>query len=203
MRRGKINSFAMKFKDWLLIEMGISEIEARKPKHSEWSGDLFYFDVEGDDCSPKYCYFVYFEELSKRNAYEVEFSRLNNKSKDERRGVGNEVFNAVKYAILEFIRKKNPEYLTWSPVKTKVVNPMTGQVTNPEGRRDVYEGFAVRSLFPMYVSVRVNEWMRRDIYDRDYVSSGYPSIPDNMSSASLRERKEFLDKIRGGIVSHK
>ena len=104
---------------------------------------------------------------------------------------------AVQYAIMEFIKQRNPDQLIWSPVKTKTVNPVTGRITNPEGRKEVYEIFAIKSLFPLYVSVKANEWIRRDIYDRDYVSKGYPTIPVNMTTSSNSvEKKKLLQNIR-------
>ncbi len=180
----------------MISEMTMDEIALRKPKYSEWRGDFFYFDVEGDDCSPKWCYFVWFEQLPKSNSYEISFKRMN-ETKDERRGVGNQVMGAVQYAIMEFIKQRNPDQLIWSPVKTKTVNPVTGRITNPEGRKEVYEIFAIKSLFPLYVSVKANEWIRRDIYDRDYVSKGYPAIPVNMTTSSNSvEKKKLLQNIR-------
>lgn len=183
-------------------EMSAAEIEANPPKYSEWRGDeIFNFDVEGDDCSPKWCYSAYFEEI-KTNSYELEFRRLGNNSKDVRKGVGIKVIMAVMYAIMEFIKKKNPEVLSWSPVKTKTANPVTGQIKNPEGRRDVYDNFAIKSLLPIYVSLEANEWMRKDIYERDYVTKGYPPIPDSLTTASpTQEKKAFLQKIRAGAVA--
>jgi hypothetical protein len=180
-----------------LSETTIVGTDGGKPKHSEWSrNDLFYFDVEGDDCSPKWCYLVWFEEL-KSNSYEVEFKRGSNNSKDERRGVGIKVIGAVFYAIGEFIKKNNPDYLIWSPSKTKTANPVTGIITNPEGRRDAYDIFAIKCLFPSYVSVKINQWMRRDIYEREYVPKGYPSIPENLTmESSPLEKKKFLQNIR-------
>jgi len=192
----------MNFKLWLennhlINEITSTEIEALPPKDFLWKGDqVFYFNVEGDDCEGKFCYWVFFEDI-KKNAYEVEFRRLGNNSKDERKGVGMKVFMAVMYAINQFIKNKNPEFLSWSPAKTKTPNPVTGQIANPEGRKHVYEGFAVKSLFPSYVSVKVNEWIRKDIYQTMFVPKGYPPIPENLTVTSpLQVKKEFLEKIR-------
>ena len=168
-----------------------------KPKQSEWRlNNLFYFNVDGDDCGSEWCYSVHFEELLS-NEYEVEFKRGSNNSKDERRGVGVQVLGAVCYAIYEFIKNMNPDSLKWSPAKTKTPNPVTGIIRNPEGRRDVYDMYFVRNIFPEYVSVKMNEWMRREIYERDYVKWGYPSIPDNLTiDSSNVEKKQFIEEIR-------
>jgi len=189
----------LKLKDdylWL-SETTIVRTDVIKPKYSEWSRyNLFYFDVEGDDCSPNICYLVYFEEL-KSNSYEVEFRRGSNNSKDERRGVGMLVLGAVFYAIDEFVKNNKPDYLIWSPSKTKTANPVTGIITNPNGRRDAYDILAIKVLFPSYVSVKINEWMRKDIYEREYVPKGYPSIPENLTiESSPLEKKKFIQNIR-------
>jgi hypothetical protein len=98
---------------------------------------------------------------------------------------------------MEFIQKNNPYYLTWEPIITRTVNPVTGKVTNPEGRKSVYEIFAIKSLFPLYVSVKLNEWIRKDIYDKQYVAKGFPSIPENLTTeSSPLEKKKFLQNIR-------
>ena len=183
--------------DYEAIIESIVGSDVGKPKYSEWiRNNLFYFDVEGDVCSPNWCYLVYFEELAS-NAYEVEFRRGSNNSKDERRGVGIQVLGAVFYAIREFIEKNNPDYLKWIPSKTKTPNPVTGEIRNPEGRRDAYDILSIKNIFPEYVSVRINEWMRRDIYERDYVPKGYPSIPENLTiDSSSVKKKQFLQNIR-------
>ena len=39
--------------------------------------------------------------------------------------------------------------------------------------------------------------MRRDIYEREYVPKGYPSIPENLTmESSPLEKKKFLQNIR-------
>jgi hypothetical protein len=183
--------------DSFLWEMTGFEAEVKKPPASEWYKDFFfYFDVEGDNCTPKYCYHVYFEPIAK-NSYEIEFRRLMNNSKDERRGVGIKVLGAVKYALMEFVKNKNPDLLQWSPAKTKIPNPVTGNVTNPDGRRDAYENFAINNLFPRYVSVKTNQWIRSDIYERDYASKGYPQIPENLNN--IAQKKQFIQQIRMGL----
>ena len=192
-----------------ISEMSMAEIEARKPKDGEWlKDDVYGFNVEGDECQDyelpidydnfpnklKQCYIVSFSGGSKTS---VSFNRGTRGYNDERRGVGNQVFMGVQYAIMEFIKKRNPNYLKWEPIKTTTSNPVTGAVRNPEGRRDAYEIFAIKSLLPMYVSVNVNEWMRRDIYEAFYVTKGYPSIPENLTtSSSSVEKKNFLQSIR-------
>jgi hypothetical protein len=53
----------------------------------------------------------------------------------------------------------------------------------------------------MYVSIYVNNWMRRDIYEAFYVPKGYPSIPENLTtSSSSVEKKNFLQSIRNAHV---
>jgi hypothetical protein len=115
-----------------------------------------------------------------------------------RGGFGDKVFDGVRYAILEYIQNNKPEYLSWSPVRTSTPNPVTGKVTNPEGRKSVYEIFAIKSLFPeLYVSAQVNQWMRRDLYDKLVAEKKYPAIPTNLTNQSNpSEKKKMLRKIR-------
>jgi len=178
-----------------ISEMSLAELEARKPKDGHWlSPSQYQFNIEGDDCGNKFCYDVFFGGDSLKTT--ISFKRASN-YKDERLGFGNEVFNGVQYAIMEFIRNKNPSYLTWQPIITRAVNPVTGKVTNPEGRKSAYEIFAIKSLFPLYVSVKMNEWIRKDIYDKQYVAKGFPSIPENLTTeSSPLEKKKFLQTIR-------
>jgi len=183
--------------DYELINESLEGGSGGKPKSCAWGqNNLFYFNVEGDNCGSDWCYSVYFEELLS-NEYEVEFRRGSNNSKDENRGGGVEVLGAVCYAIKEFIKIMNPDSLKWSPAKTKTPNRVTGKIRNPEGRRDVYDMYFVKNIFPAYISVKMNEWMRRDIYDRDYVKWGYPSIPDELTIGSSGvDKKQFMQEIR-------
>jgi hypothetical protein len=178
-----------------ISEMSITELETRKPKDGNWlSPSQYQFNVEGDNCGNEFCYDVFFGGDSLKTT--ISFKRAS-KYKDERLGFGNQVFNGVQYAMMEFIQKNNPYYLTWEPIITRTVNPVTGKVTNPEGRKSVYEIFAIKSLFPLYVSVKLNEWIRKDIYDKQYVAKGFPSIPENLTTeSSPLEKKKFLQNIR-------
>ena len=176
-----------------ISEMSVAEVEARKPKDGHWSDDNnFHFNVEGDECGKEYCY-----KVSIRNGY-IAFSR-NESYKDVRGGFGVKVFDGVHYAIWEYIKKNNPNYLSWSPVATTVANPVTGKVTNPEGRKAVYEIFAIKSLFPdLYVSVIENQWINRKLYDSDYVAGKkYPPVPEGLTNdSSPSEKKKFLQELR-------
>jgi len=182
-----------------MSEMNMTELETRKPKDGHWENDTTYaFNVEGDDCGLANCYIVDFLGFPETK---ISFNRRSGSEKymDERRGLGNEVFIGVQYAIMEFIKNKNPSSLAWLPIKTQVANPVTGKITNPEGRRDAYEIMALKSLFPdLYVSTKMNLWIRRDIYDKDYVQKqGYPEIPQGLTNASNpSEKKKILAKIR-------
>ena len=190
-----------------ISEMSMAELEARKPKDGRWEDSTtFVFNIEGDDCGgsgpmDERCYKVVFNYMGPY--VDVSFKR-NNEYKDERRGFGSQVFMGVQYAIMEFVKKNNPDYLVWNPIKTSTPNPVTGQITNPEGRRDAYEIFAIKSLLPMYVSKEVNVWMRRDIYEKEFVPEGYPPIPEGLSTdSSPLEKKKFLQSIRDAVMQVK
>ena len=174
--------------------MTATEVEARKPKDGEWIDQNHYgFNVEGDDCessSDKYCYIVIIYDG------DISFKR-NNSYDDVRGGFGDKVFDGVRYAILEYIKKNNPAQLSWVPIRNKKPNPVTGRI-NYEARKSAYEIFAIKSLFPdFYVSTIVNYWMRRDLYDKLVAEKGYPAIPTNLTNQSNSiQKKKMLQEIR-------
>jgi len=177
-----------------ISEMSATEVEARKPKDGEWLDQNHYgFNVEGDDCessSDKYCYIVSIF------SGDISFKR-NNSYNDVRGGFGDKVFDGVRYAILEYIKKNNPEKLSWIPIPNTTPNPVTG-IIDFEARKSAYEIFAIKSLFPdFYVSTKVNNWMRRDLYDKLVAEKGYPAIPTTLTNQSKSiQKKKMLQEIR-------
>ena len=195
-----------------ISEMSMAELETRKPKDGRWENDNTYvFNVEGDDsfetlvrCGFPHCYVVNFSRQDDHTFISFNRRGRGREYKDERRGFGNQVFIGVQYAIMEFVKKNNPSSLAWSPIKTQAANPVTGKITNPEGRRDAYEIMALKSLFPdLYVSTEMNRWIRRDIYDKEYVQKqGFPEIPQGLTNASNpSEKKKILAKIRSKLTN--
>jgi hypothetical protein len=107
---------------------------------------------------------------------------------DNRGGFGPAVFKALFKALSEYVKTLKPANISWSPVSRSSVNPKLGIVTNPEARKHVYDKWAVRNLFPDYVGME-NQWIRRNIYDSEYVPNGYPPIPKDINSESPPPKK--------------
>ena len=178
-----------------IYEMSVTEVESLQPKDGKWyNKNTYAFNVEGDECGTKDqpCYTV---TIGDDGA--VAFQRSKSYS-DNNAGFGPRVFEGVHYAIWEYVKKNNPEHLSWAPVSKTSVNKRTGKVENPEARKKVYEIFALKSLFPdLYLSPTKNFWVRRDIYEKTYVERGYPAIPENLTTNSdIKSKKEFLNQIR-------
>lgn len=192
---------------YFVVERTEAEIEALQIKDGRWTSlsatsGTYVFNVEGDDCSPSMndpCYEVSIGGDVNNPFYGVGISFYRGGStQDVRGGHGPEVFKGVEKAIFEFLKKNNPVSLSWSPVRTHAVNPVTGAVTNPEGRRSVYEILSIKSLFPeKYVSVQQNHWIRRDYYDRVFVPNGFPAVPEGLTqSSNPGKKKEAMEKMR-------
>jgi hypothetical protein len=200
----KIFGDIMYFRDWLnlvessyeaIYEMSITSVESLQPKDGKWiQYNTYVFNVEGDNCGTKDqpCYTV----LIKDNG-SVVFDRSNSVA-DNNAGFGPRVFEGVHYAIWEYIKKNKPSKLTWTPVSKTSINKRTGKIENPEARGKAYEIFAFKSLFPdLYISPQQNLWVRRDIYEKDYVQKGYPAIPENITTNSdIKSKRELLNQIR-------
>lgn len=174
------------FREWLsLHERSLEDIEAlRPPKNGKWEDELTYsFDVEGDECDNDMgydgCYVVNFLPLpdinNKGDGVMVSFTRSGMTS-DTRLGVGFKVFDGVRKAISEYVSKKTPKRIVWSPVER---SGRPGPANTPDARSKAYDAWAVKALWPdKYVSYRPNEWVERSWYDRNYAGKGHPPIPE-------------------------
>lgn len=191
----------MKFSEYIDFrwdKLITEDLDQHQPLDGYWEKPLdqldqygtarYFFSVAGDDCKQHVgnnpntpCYAV---NISGNPASEVSvsFSRRGSYS-DQHRGVGMDVFRAVLKAMNDYIKAKKPAALSWSPVLKSQANPHTtnperaGKIINPEARKHVYEKWATRHLFPdKYVGLE-NKWIRRDLYDKDYVPNGFPPVP--------------------------
>lgn len=189
------------FDESFFIEMSEAEAEAIQVKNAQWknlksNNATYYFDVEGDDCDgllpfgAPACYKVSFygDLRDIHNGVSIAFYRKNQVS-DQDLGFGPKVFAGVQKGIYEFIKANAPYRLNWQPIYKG------GSKINPEARKKVYELWSKRSLFPeKYVSMQMNQWIRRDIYDKYFVPEGFPALPATITS--LREKSDTLDNLR-------
>lgn len=198
----------LRFKDFLFfddLDRIVEGIDDHQPLDGRWDNPLsssnnyatYKFNVPGDDCGTTHspCYAVSISG-SPTNPVSIAFSRGGSYS-DQHRGVGMTVFKGVLKALSEYITTLKPAGLSWSAVQKSVPNPHTGKIVNPEARAHVYEGWAVRNLFPeKYVGMQ-GQWIRRDLYDSQYVTTGYPPVPEGISGdSSSGEKTAALEKMK-------
>jgi len=184
-----------------LINEGVDDHEPLdgrwdRPLEDSRGGNVYRFNVSGDSCgSPnRPCYQVNVSG-SAENGVSISFSRDGSYS-DEHRGVGMEVFRGVLKGLGEYITSQKPVSLTWSAVTKSVPHPVTGKITNPEARAHVYEAWALRHLFPdKYVGMD-GKWIRRDVYDNDYVTKGFPPVPEMDLSNPGSKRKAHEEMVK-------
>lgn len=191
----------------VVLERSVAEVESNPPKDGRWEGQLvFSFNVEGDEDGLGEIVIGDGSKI-KENRYKVSFSELESPSisfsrsgsyGDNRGGFGPRVFDGVFYAIWEFIKKHSPSSLSWAPVARTSVNPVSGQMVNPDARGKAYEIFSIKSLFPdYYVSLNTNTWISRKKYDQDYVPKGYPKIPEELTvNSNPGVKRKFLEQMR-------
>lgn len=198
----------LKFKDFLYtqdlfdLEQLFEAVDDHQPLNGKWDQPLtpsinharYRFDVPGDNCGPG-CYAVSVSG-SPDSGVSISFSRAGSYS-DQHKGVGTTVFKGVLKALSEYITALKPKSLSWSAVTKSVPHPETGKIVNPEARAHVYEGWALRNLFPdKYVGME-GQWIRRDVYDTKYVPQGFPTVPEGITGeSSSGAKREALDKMR-------
>lgn len=168
-----------------------------RPLSSSDNGNVYRFNVSGDQCGTESrpCYQVNVSGTPE-SGVSISFSR-NGSYSDEHRGVGMEVFKGVLKALSEYIQTLKPSRLSWSAVTKSVPNPHTGKITNPEARAHVYEAWALRHLFPEKYVGMSGQWLRRDIYDREYVPNGYPPVPEGLTDSSHpTEKRKAMEEMQ-------
>ena len=183
-----------------LIAEGIKD---HQPTDGRWDrplegndSNVYRFNIASDPCGSQSrpCYQV---NLNNHNGeVSISFSRDGSHS-DQYRGVGLEVFKSVLKALIEYITVKKPNKLSWSAIRKSVANPSSGKITNPEARAHVYEAWALRHLFPEKYVGMDGQWLRRDIYDKEWVPNGFPPIPDNINDNSPSgEKRRVLEDLQ-------
>lgn len=138
-------------------------------------------------------------EKNKREKIEAQIQKAWNKA--QRRGSA--VFSGVLKALGDFIEKINPKGFNWSPVVKRTINPITGQVQNPEARKKVYDIWAAKYLFPKYVGLPGDTWLRKDVWEEKRKTHSsrdgleFPEAPENITDkSSMREKRQALSDFR-------
>lgn len=163
------------------------------PKNGHWIFDHsnraeYGYDTDKDPCPKSPCHIVYF--IKQHGGVTIGFKPAHSRhEQDERLQFAQyDVGNAVMYATKEYIEKHNPTFIAWSPTRK------TRSDRNPEARRKIYAIAIQRALFPQYVPAdpqspdHPSRWVRRDIYEKEFASKGYPSTIDS-------DKKDTLNKI--------
>lgn len=208
------------FQEQLYLELFTpEEIDAFEPEDGRWDHEpiensphdvfTYRFNVRSDpkkDCGYTYsekrpCYHV----SIKKSGY-IDFGhwqtgvddRFKNRDgvsgsdtvdADKEVKIGKDVMYSVLKAIAEVVRKVHPDELYWMPISKQRSNAL-----NSEAREKVYKLWATKALFPKhYVPLSSHKWIRRDIYDKDYVSLGLPALPEDVKSP--KDKSNLIDEI--------
>ena len=174
----------MNFKEFLEQEELLEVMsQPKEPLNGKWvdmgSGSYeYHFDVSKDmDCQEHPCYAVFISSMG--NGVSVSFKKRGERYEDTGVGAPMEVGNAVTYAVGEFIRNHQPQMLTWAAVgKTRANAKNTG------ARKQIYAKWMASNFFPEYIPgdtddpVNSQIWIRKDYYEKEYASRGYPPVPE-------------------------
>lgn len=169
-----------------------SVVRDYKPIDGSWQNnlqsfsDVYHFKVPGDmDADYKVSISGSEEGVS------VSFAR-DNRYSDTGKGVQKDVMYSVLHALGEYFSAKKPRAINW----TAVSKSRTG-AQNREARAHIYDKWATRHLFPhLYVGMDSN-WIRRDVYESEYVTIGYPPIPPDVTEdTSASVKAKVLEKMR-------
>ena len=105
--------------------------------------------------------------------------------------IGPGVFAGVMHAVGEYIKTLKPVGMSWTPVeKTDISGAVRAAKIKrtPEqidkfrsqtvsARKNVYETWSIKNLFPdKFVGIFGN-WISRDAYDKNFVPQGFPEVP--------------------------
>ena len=210
----------MNFKEWfekiVVIEaFGQEEIEAHKPMDGKWHPPLdqenqdhnLFFNAPSDphkDCNGKPCYRLMVNcdysggaddgvNIGFKHAVSYYNDRFDaDATADEKalqQKIGKEVMMSVLYGVGEYIKKWRPMKLRWGAIEKSRLG-----ATNSDARKKVYKLWAKKNLFPKYyIPIDDQEWVRRDAYEKHYVSAGFPTIPGNIDS--IGQKGKLVDEL--------
>lgn len=154
---------------------------------------VLFFDVKGSKCQNSPCHMIYF--VSKGDGgVSIGFKPRDGNYDDRGQFDQNEIGNAVTYAVDVYINSRHPEYITWMP------SQKTSTDRNKDARKKIYAIGMQRRWFPKYVPVDNSDpdypsvWARRDIYEKHYISKGYPDLGTS-KLGDRKTNKDILSKI--------
>jgi hypothetical protein len=166
----------------------------------EWDSGRsnFYFNVPGDNCPESRriypggrCYKVH---IYGGDSVSIAFDR-GGSYQDADAGAAFNAIRIILAAIGVYLEEKKPSKISWSAVSKSKANKVTGQMQNPDARASIYERWAKRHLFPdKYVPLNRDHWISREKYDNEYVSNGYPAIPQTINLQSSDREKTIVIK---------
>lgn len=157
----------------------------------------FYFNVDGDDCSkcggcyPESKKRVYSVKIDKEyDGITISFYRCYSTS-GSNQGVFTDVINGVLYAISQYVLKHRPTSLKWSAVSKGEF------AVNRQARASIYDKWSIRHLFPDKYVKAGGKWVRRDVYDSQYVRvQNKPAVPDWVKEdSSPGEKKRAMEEM--------
>ena len=172
------------------------------------SGYAYYFNVPGDNVGtkekPAYKVSCSYEEYQGIHRSGISFSR-NGSHADAGVGVHKDAMLSILKGIGEFIYAKTPEVVEWSAVGKTSRNKITGQKVNPEARKSIYKKWAIRNLFPDYIGISDENWVRKDYYDEKLVKVlKYPPLSSDIKSDDHPGKKrKAQDQLIAAIESNK
>ena len=216
-----MRGFADFCNDYLTYNLDITEafgadaIMAHQVENGQWEPSLdtpysreyyYYFSLPSDPkktCKGKPCYalVVYPSgQYGNPGEYSVTFKHAETEYSDRHDynqelkrqyggDPGGDMMKSVLNGLWQFVEAKKPKMLSWSGVSKS-----RDDAINPNAREKVYFLWASKNLLGKYVPISQGQWVRADVYDRQYVQqSGY--IPfDPALYRGARGAEKFIEK---------
>jgi hypothetical protein len=183
---------AINFDNLESIGQNLKDTKWSPPLSTDASHYKFEFNIDEDPCGSQTvpCYSVTMGKSG--NGWSFAFQRkgtyesasATGGAKLQGTGADNPRIAGILYAYGKFIKEKSPREMRWMPTTTS--------------RSHLYDRWMNSNLFPdRYVKIDEDKWVRRDVYDQEYVPTGYPKVPSDITMDSpARAKKEALKKMQ-------
>ncbi len=187
-----------------LLEIFDKDDISRYQPTGKWTNkDLYQFNIPSsqEQCSGGYCYYVRFEDDDDNlGSIDISFGHADTGVKDRyqvEQGDTKEVMYSVLKATDEYINKWKPEAISWIGVSKSRPN-----ATNLDARSKVYFSWAAKNLFPNYLPMENDHWVRRDVAEEihDEILDFHPLRHEIDQLRGIKDAKRFLqgvDQARG------